>query len=204
MTKPITHITKAQLFNLQYRQELHDRLFHTDIYTLSKPRRLVHLVLHQCKYVSRLYCTLHDEPESISGPAIERACLDGFIVAMSMANVCNYKTHEHLSTEQMTPEVCLDKAIRIVGELAKVVEDIDHMVMDSPLTKISMMVGELMCIYVNLLRVAKGWELQVFLDAALARLIDVEKKNIFFTRHAKEIDRLMEQNLERTTRPQVT
>ncbi|MDU8350571.1 hypothetical protein RYA05_01560 [Pseudomonas syringae pv. actinidiae] len=173
----------------QYRQELHDRLFHTDIYTLSKPRRLVHLVLHQCKYISRLYASIKDAQGS-TFQGIERIATDGFIVAMSMANVCNTMMFESLKIEDLTPDAACDRAIRAVGQLAKVVEDIDHMVLNSPLTQISALVRELVVIYLNI-AAFQGMDTHQFLDEAEKRLIDVEKKNIFFTRHAKEMDRLL-------------
>lgn len=173
----------------QYRQELHDRLFHTDIYTLSKPRRLAHLVLHQCKYISRLYASIKDAQGS-TFQGIERIATDGFIVAMSMANVCNTMMFESLKMEDLTPDAACDRAIRAVGQLAKVVEDIDHMVLNSPLTQISALVRELVVIYLNI-AAFQGMDTHQFLDEAEKRLIDVEKKNIFFTRHAKEMDRLL-------------
>lgn len=173
----------------QYRQELHDRLFHTDIYTLSKPRRLVHLVLHQCKYSSRLYAAIKDsQGGEIKG--VERIAIDGFIVAISMANVCNTMVFDSLKIEDLTPDDACDRAVRAVGHLAKVVEDIDHMVMNSPLVQISALVRELVVIYLNI-AASQGMSPIAFMEEAEARLIDVEQKNIFFTKHSEEIHRLL-------------
>lgn len=177
---------------LQYRQELHDRIFHTDIYTLTKPHRLQHLVLHQCKYIAKLYelVTFGDDNTHEVQLATEKVALDGFIVAMSMLNVCNKLLSKDLALEVWEPKVCVSKGLRAMGALAKIVEDIDHMVMDSPLTQIHAQTIILATAWMNIY-CERGSSLDNFFQVVLARLVQVETYNMYYERHSIEIARLM-------------
>lgn len=177
---------------LQYRQELHDRIFHTDIYTLTKPHRLQHLVLHQCKYVAKLFelVTFGDDATHEVQLATEKVALDGFIVAMSMLNVCNKRMSDGLMLDVWEPKECVHRSLKAMGALAKTVEDIDHMAMDSPLVQIHAQVIVLATAWMNIY-CERGSSLDNFFGVALARLVQVEKYNIHYERHEIEIARLM-------------
>lgn len=192
MTSPITGLPagiRPLMDNLQYRQELHDRIFHSDIYTLAKPERLKHLVLHQFKYISRIYGASRDVSRKENMTRIRKQSIDGFIVVLSMMNVCNSLVMDHLRFTSMKIEGCLDEGIRSVGQLAKIVEDMEHLASNSPTIKIREECLNLLNVFLNLL-VISGLSLKLVPAQALDRLIEVEKQNIHFERHEAEILRL--------------
>lgn len=191
-TKGIPPEMRPLLDDLQYRQELHDRIFHSDIYTLAKPERLKHLVLHQCKYISRIYGAAQDLSFNDNLKLIRAQSIDGFIVVMSMMNVCNTLIMDHLRFTPMDVQECLDEGIRSMGQLAKIVEDIDHMASNSPLTMIRNECLNLLNVFLNLI-VITGGAVETITTMALERLVQIEKFNAHYERHEVEIQRLMQQ-----------
>lgn len=190
-TKGIPPEMRPLIDDLQYRQELHDRIFHSDIYTLAKPERLKHLVLHQCKYISRIYGAAQDLTFNDNLKLIKAQSIDGFIVVMSMMNVCNALIMDHLRFTPMGVQECLDEGIKSMGQLAKVVEDIDHMASNSPLTMIRNECLNLLNVFLNLL-VITGGTVETITTLALERLVQIEKYNAHYERHEVEIQRLMQ------------
>ncbi|MCY1279640.1 hypothetical protein D9M68_18090 [compost metagenome] len=182
---------------LQYRQELHDRLYHTDIYTLSKHHRLVHLILHQCKYVSQLHTVIKEYgiagDENIHHGNRRRAeilVVDGFIVSLSMLNCCNYQFEEFLGTEGWDELSPINLLIRHIGILSKTIEDVDHMGQTNPLYAIVDSVKIMMTAYYELWKQVGG-DFRELVRRIYQRLIDVEKKNIFFEHHDAEMKSLI-------------
>lgn len=179
------------LDDLQYRQELHDRIFHLDIYNLAKPERLKHLVLHQVKYIATIYGAAQDLASGNNLLTVKAKCVDGFIVVMSMLNVCNALISDHLRFTVMDVQGCLDEGIRAVGQLSKVVEDIDHMASNSPLSMIRNECLNLTTVYLNL-AAHVGVPLDFMPTLALERLVQVEKINVHYGRHEVELQRLLQ------------
>lgn len=189
-----------ELNDMQYRQDLHDRLFHTDIYTLAKPRRLGHLVLHHAKYVSQLYSIVtssiyeelrdrSDDPVNVN--RMKLLCVDGLIINMSVMNVCGkplWKQIEHM--RGFTRQEAIDMLILHMGKMAKTIEDIDHMAQTNPLGEIFestvMLFNAYAAIYMS-----EGNTLQDYFDAAQARVIAVERKMIWCEERMAEIEFLM-------------
>lgn len=199
----IKTVTLSQVFNrMQFRQELHDVVFHSDIYTLSKPRRLTHLVLHHCKYVSELYRmfmqegiggTKHDAPQR---ERIRRLTVDGLIICLSMANVCNKKLGDVIDVRGLTvPDAC-GLLLRRMGMMAKTIEDIDHMGQTNPLGEIMESAALMAGCYVSLYALSYP-EYNCFLrdmmyDNVEKRLLEGERRNIFFGKHIVEMNRRMQ------------
>lgn len=190
VTKGIPPLMRPLIDDLQYRQELHDRIFHSDIYTLAKPERLKHLVLHQCKYISSIYGAAQDLTFNDNLQLIEAKSIDGFIVVMSMMNVCNALIMDYLRFTPMGVQECLSEGIRSMGQLAKIVEDIDHMASNSPMIMIRNECLNLLNVFLNLL-VITGGTVETATTLALQRLVQIEKFNIHHDRHQAEIERLM-------------
>lgn len=182
-----------QLGHMQFRQELHDMLFHSDIYTLGKKERLVHLVLHHCKYVSELanylldpdvYASLKHGPLK---PRVQRLTIDGLIVSFSMLNTVNRQVSDHLSFREFESYAEASRlALRQIGLLAKTVENIDHLAQDNPLNGIIERVAVLIDIYWWIYSETQGRsdDNKSVLQSMNERLIGVEKKNIFFTQRS--------------------
>ena len=192
---------------LQYRQELHDRFFHSDIYTLSKARRLTHLVLHHAKYVPTLYTFIAQEngkQGEVSFERMQRVLFDGFIVSLSMLNVLNKSFYEEfgsyfsrVDSAAMDPDVMIGSMIKELGQMAKTVEDIDHLAFVDVPTELTRSIRTMALGYlgfmVRYLAVTDGvWHWERLIQTTIERLVHVESKHMFFTRHSKEIELLME------------
>lgn len=72
-------------------QRVHDERVHRDIYYLSYPRRLTHLVLHLSKYVGRLTTPI-DRRDNI-----RRTIVDTFIIALSASELLRINIAEELT-----------------------------------------------------------------------------------------------------------
>lgn len=189
-----------ELNDMQYRQDLHDRLFHTDIYTLSKPRRLTHLVLHHAKYVSQLYRIVtsevyaemrdrSDDPVNVN--RMKLLAVDGLIINMSVMNVCGKPLWTHIENlRTFTRQEAIDLAILHMGKMAKTIEDIDHMGQTNPLGEIHESTLMLFNAYVALY-MSEGNTLQDYFHAARERLLTIERKHIWADEYMAEIDFLM-------------
>jgi hypothetical protein len=199
----IKTVTLSQVFNrMQFRQELHDVVFHSDIYTLSKPRRLTHLVLHHCKYVSELYRMFIQEDFAAlqkDGPQrerIRRLTVDGLIICLSMANVCNKRLGDVIDQRVMDKEDACGLLLRRMGMMAKTIEDIDHMGQTNPLGEIMESAALMAGCYVNLY-VLSYPEYHCSLrdmmyDMVEKRLLEGERRNIYFGKHIVEMNRRMQ------------
>lgn len=188
-----------QFVNLQYRQELHDRLYHTDIYTLDKHHRLVHLVLHHCKYVAHLHVTVQeygvDGDENIHANnrrRMENLAVDGIIVCMSMMNCCNHQIGAFMDTAHWDKDTPLYLLIRHMGTMSKTVEDVDHMGQTNPLKSIIESVEVMLAAYFKLFE-RGGGDFHYLTGRIHQRLTEVEKKSIFFDRLDIEMDKLLRQ-----------
>lgn len=186
-----------ELNRQQYRQDLHDSKYHTDIYVLPKAKRLTHLVLHHCKYVSELAIKLETwtpewrKGELNSWKRFERIALDGIIICMSMANICGKKLPGSFATMPWLIVDTRTTMIKSMGKMAKTIEDIDHMGQTNPIGELW---GECMLMfscYVTCLRLVgiPFWEM---VDAVHERLLAVESKHIYHKFILKEIDAKMD------------
>ena len=184
--------------DLQFRQELHDQIFHNDIYNLAKPHRLTHLVLHHCKYTSAIYTLFNNDfcegfrhggirapftslPENLE-PFLAK-CVDGMIVALSMLNVAGksyYKTR-HEPMGQSGVEQSVDTLVECSGKLAKVVEDIDHMGQENPLGDVVNILKSMTDAYATLYTAFNGNTEGALVEAMYRRLNQVEMKHIWGT-----------------------
>lgn len=204
------------LRNLQYRQELHDRFFHNDIYTLSKHRRLEHLTLHHVKYTAQLMETVDllagNSEESHKARIedwntfhnfIQRRCLDGLLVCLSMLNVMNIKVGEVWDTNHTWGlDKCSRHGVYAAGRLAKLIEDIDHMVMVGVTDGVRREVGILIKVYEHFLWsygfTAGGGDQEAEVRLKVFnRLLELEKRHMFFDRYMLEIDILMDKRKEK-------
>lgn len=175
---------------VQFRQELHDRLFHGDIYNLTKPHRLTHLVLHHCKYVAKIF-TLHrnandatDEKWVFTDDAEAKAkaealCVDGMIVSLSMLNVAN-KPYSGLKSNgnPWAVENCVSNLIRQVGALAKTIEDIDHMAQTNPIGEVVGSLQEMTRCYTDIFTYF-GNDERALVERIYDRLNFIEEKNMY-------------------------
>lgn len=194
---------EKHLGEMQFRQELHDQLFHSDIYNLSKPKRLTHLVLHHCKYVSELFLMVtneHYEELQAKGPQsarIERLTVDGLIICLSMANVCNKSLFEAMEDRKLSRTDAAELLLRRMGMMAKTIEDIDHMAQSNPLGEIMESAAIMASCYMNLFLRFNGDEsphnLAEMFKLVEERLLGGESKNIHFREHNKVITGRMQQ-----------
>lgn len=187
---------------LQWRQELHDRYYHVDIYNLSKPERLKHLILHQAKYISRICTAVYDYGVNVEiardpkvAPIdrnfhfrnmeyIRKVCVDGVIVTLSMMNVCNFQFEKFIPLEGVNHANLL---IRHMGSLAKTIEDVDHMAQKRPIQDISESCEVLLALYFSL-NEAMGGSFKTLRGDIYRRLVEVEEKNIFHSKLSKIIE----------------
>lgn len=193
---------------VQFRQELHDRLFHGDIYNLTKPHRLTHLVLHHCKYTSKLFTLFDTEVRAMTGrPAffedvdakviIQRLCVDGMIVSLSMLNVAN-KLYSARPRQQSfwSFECCFPELIRKVGALAKTVEDIDHMAQTNPIGEVVDSLETMMQCYTGIFRYF-GESERDLIEQIYARLNFIEEKNMYGDRLQSQMLMIINEARER-------
>ena len=175
---------------VQFRQELHDRLFHGDIYNLTKPHRLTHLVLHHCKYVAKLYTLYDNEVRALTGRRLFQAdedakgiiqglCVDGMIVSLSMMNVAN-KLYSGLKGHgaPWPYENCVSILIRQMGSLAKTIEDIDHMAQTNPIGEVIGALQEMMHCYTDMYTYFGDNE-RTMIEQIYTRLNFIEGKHIY-------------------------
>ena len=208
--------------SLQYRQEMHDRLFHSDIYNLAKPHRLTHLVLHQAKYVSRYHMALKDAdafrktysdktetttlPEGHITEAVRRLTIDGVIICLSTLNVCNRKMSDLLDKYMIWDlNECADQLIVSMGKMAKTVEDIDHMAQIRPLGTMVELTKVMTQAYINLWTFSSDRDgVNHLLEACYHRLNEVERKHIFADQLQTEMLVSINEHRKRTGHPLVT
>lgn len=183
----------------QYRQELHDKNYHTDIYVLPKAKRLTHLVLHHCKYVASLYTILdkvnlegHLHRNADAREQVKRYAVDGLIICMSMANICGKPLPGSFATMPWETKQAKDALIETMGKMAKTIEDIDHMAQTNPIGELWNHCMMMFSVYVHCLRLA-GFPFWNLTDQLHDRLLLVETKHMWHNNYLDEIDRLMEE-----------
>jgi hypothetical protein len=180
----------------QYRQDLHDMKYHTDIYVLPKAKRLTHLVLHHCKYVSELVLRMENwtpewRKQEINGwKRFERIALDGIIVSLSVANICGRRLPGSFATMPWPDNQARDAMIASIGKMAKTIEDIDHMGQTNPIFELWTECTIMFSTYVDCLRLVgvPFWEM---VDAVNARLLAVESKHMYHKHYVEWIDERM-------------
>lgn len=156
---------------LQYRQELHDRFYHQDIYVLSKKDRLAHLVLHHTKYITKIF----------AGEGNVKVLIDGVIVCLSIMNVCNHRA-SFIARSGVDSANTLAFMMSALGKLAKYVEDMDHMAFDMGVNNIGLMANQLMEAYIDLIPDDVQLSTNFY-----NRLVSIEEKNIFHHHHSMNI-----------------
>lgn len=180
----------AQLRRQQYRQDLHDQKYHTDIYVLPKPQRLNHLVLHHMKYVADLHGIFRTMDGlgvlSAKRDLLKRRCLDGLIVCLSMANICGKHLMTSMASFPFQQKGVTDAMIEAVGKMAKTIEDIDHMGQTNPLGEIYAMVNAMLSVYASTLSLV-DIPFQDIVKHIDERLLQVESKHIWHDRYYEQI-----------------
>lgn len=106
--------------DIQWRQEEHDKLFHWDIYSLSKPARLRHLIFHMAKYQGK-YLEAQYADNQVK---MREVVVDSFILLTSMANVLGYSIQDNSAK---VPGMSYNELVIETGRLCKTIEAWDHM-----------------------------------------------------------------------------
>ena len=134
----------ALLSEFSWRQYIHDRYFHQDIFVLNKQMGIKHFILHMAKYQSRLF-----------GDTVNyRTLVDIFIITVALARTMNYDSESLLSKceGKQLPPMTNDELFRTVVEntalAAKVCEGLDHV--------------EVQDFHGNLIRVIDNYVLVIF------------------------------------------
>lgn len=186
-----------RLRRMQYRQDLHDHRYHTDIYVLPKAKRLTHLVLHHCKYVSELVLKVNDwtpdwrKTELNGWKRFERVAIDGLIVCMSMSNVMGRHMAATFATMPWERGELQKAMITAIGKMAKTIEDIDHLNQTNPLHELVNEVHVLFSCYSHCLKLV-GIPFHTVTDLMHDRLLEVESKHMWHNNYLDEIDALMD------------
>lgn len=197
---------------VQFRQELHDRLFHGDIYNLTKPHRLTHLVLHHCKYTSKIfgmYSTyirqefyqpgdrlFHNDEDAKR--IIQGLCVDGMIVSLSMLNVAN-KLYSGLRNTgaPWVFDIAAVELVRSTGKLAKTVEDIDHMAQTNPIGEVVSVLQSMTHYYTSIFHSFTGEDERDLVEQIYARLNFIEEKNMYGDRLQSQMLMIINEARER-------
>jgi len=164
---------------LQYRQELHDKLYHQDIYVLSKKERLAHLVLHHTKYVSKLF--------GGGGRNDAKLLIDGVIVSLSILNVCNHRAAWSTSERSVSYDETVAFMIQAMGRLAKYVEDMDHLAFNEGIRELGSITNQLMGAYIDLMK-----DHSLLINNYNTRMEEIEEKSIFHRQHRDVIGQEMQ------------
>jgi hypothetical protein len=126
-----TMFDEAGIIELQAKQDVHDSIYHRDVYLLVRPRRICHLVLHFSKYCGRLATNVRNN-QTPSG----RTLADIFIICLSAANVIGFPLSEvatdatsNLGQGTAGRNLCglLLEATVDTARAAKACEALDHM-----------------------------------------------------------------------------
>lgn len=139
------------LMQLEQQQKQHDHEFHPDIFNLSYPNRMRHLVFHFAKYTGRLAEASLEDPEARTS-RIDGTIADTFVVVLSASDVLQVNLDEALTERYQTssktgiagwaaalqdryprpPDGPLgrwwfEELAKSSGRMAKAMESLDHM-----------------------------------------------------------------------------
>lgn len=123
------------LLDLQRKQRAHDREYHADIYYLSYPDRMRHIVFHFSKYVGRLAMPSSNQDSAVS---LRKTIVDTFLMALSASEVLNLdldrsarpRLAEECGVPQSADSIAQWWLLRLAastGKMAKAMESLDHM-----------------------------------------------------------------------------
>lgn len=167
--------------SMQWRQELHDKLFHGDIYNLSIIGRLRHLTLHLSKYQGKYL------EEQMSGTEWTRRgiVVDALIVLQSMANTLSY---EITGQSDYSKDVGFSYNALVIrtGHLCKYLEAWDHLESIDYRDNISRAIEDLIYCW-NYLQCNDP----VVEGELIDRLVRIEKKSTFYEQLVKKHPELM-------------
>ena len=180
-------IPRLALLRLQYRQELHDKYYHNDIYTLPLRDRLGHLTLHHAKYIA--YAA------TVGLDTGDRRIVDGIICCLSMLNACNREATHPIDLDLYDINGMPMRLLESLEEMAKTVEDFDHLIVDGGRKKLGDQVDRLLHHYLRLAYQRGGYHGSKDSDAwsewvenlVVDRLKQVEAYNIFDIYYRNEI-----------------
>lgn len=196
----------SKILEIQWLQEQHDQHYHKDIYQLRPLDKLTHFSLHLGKYTGNLM-ELHqtDQPREF-----RRKAVDVLIICMSIANTLQVKLGEHtgMSLKKFEPNLSnlpecayryklgpvsstrhasnFDLVIDLMGHTAIMADSItefnDGMLARSPRVEIGVAVIDAwftgLAMYSN--SQLAGEPCIPWTTAIMNRLIQVEKKNMFY------------------------
>lgn len=158
--------------NQAWRQEEHDRLFHADIYTLDRHRRLAHLVLHMAKYNGKLL-------QAKSNKEVCEVAIDAMIVLTSIFNTIG-RVIEKVPLNPAYETHNIETLVVEVGKMCKVIESIDHFEYIDIRTNLAVQSGILMQQWHDVWIAHRSNDLCEIYPYMLERLIAVEQKNIHY------------------------
>jgi NTP pyrophosphatase (non-canonical NTP hydrolase) len=188
----------TELQELQWKQLQHDTHYHKEIVQLTMPNRVNHMVLHFAKYNAAMMKAVITQDKML----FQKTCVDVLIITTSLANTLNidlanyfdqYKNCKDINElaskikniNQESMNSFMLNMIEITGELAKAAESVDRMenfnireqLQDGT---IDMFIEALCGIFmiVN----------QSIIENISERMIEVEKKSIFFKHQGNYID----------------
>lgn len=136
----------------QSAQRDHDMMYHRDIFFMDHADRFKHVLLHYGKYSRRIASLITEEPENVWQPRIDMqsTLVDSFIMTLNLLEIFNIhfkdaegslsdtediiakkqpELYKHLSEEDSKMRFLL-QYVKIYGYLAKVAEELDHMLME--------------------------------------------------------------------------
>lgn len=166
---------------LQWRQELHDRLFHFDIYSLPKAQRFNHLLLHLGKYNGRL---------AVSGGAGSpdtKTAVDAMIIPLSLANLTGIRLQlerpEWFKPSEFTYTDALKRACILTGQLCTLMEGLDHLEPVCITAGCSEVLARLIAVWwmVYVAEEKRSYNRPLAMEEViLQRLVQVEEKHIHY------------------------
>lgn len=189
----------SQLEELQWKQLQHDEKYHKDIWLLSVQQRITHMTLHLAKYGAKLSVSAFEKDDT----EFKKTIVDCLIIVLSSANIFNSRIYDiSLSeSEKKLPDIKslayhliktewakssgdrlgdFSKAFSIqVGIMCKAAESLDHLEPFPFRQTITDSLGKLFKTSLVALYSLTDEDLEKLFSA---RLVAVERKNIFFSR----------------------
>lgn len=176
------------ILTLQYFQEMHDRQYHADIYTLPLMRRLAHLHNHLTKYCVNKVVRADTYPKAL-------ACL------LSMANALNVNVEVKMSkwsgeivsgVEKIPLMYRADRLkqqmVECLGNMAKVLEGSDHMESIQYREKMQDLLIELFIVWAGMRVEVDEHNIQDWTFEYVYSICQVKKKSIFYAyNHASDM-----------------
>lgn len=184
------------LEKFQFKQLMHDEIYHSDICLLRTQARIAHHTLHLGKYSGKMAQALIAK-EGVDTPAMVNTVLDALIIVMSSANTLNLPLWK-IPGIQTDLQAAIDGKqesgdeqahilgfVIIVGKLAKAVEALDHVESFDSRTAYEHSLKALWILLLKFWRTVTDKKLE---DALTARMVGIESKHMYYNRLQKYVD----------------